>query len=317
MQPWTAASTLNGLAALCCDEPHIRLLSDPDSLALTQRGGGIGALAIAELVVGSEVSLDVGEQCSGYRLNMLRSGRVQSFHRRSSITACAGSIVMHPPQGHASARWAADSRMVAVKIDRDPVDNALSELLGRQVSAEIDFQSIMPATAAAATWINMLVTLAEQSFEPGSMLTRPLVSAPYVDSLVRGLLLVTDHPHRDAVAAEPKTVAPHTVRVALDIIEAEAHLPLTATTLATRCHVSVRSLQDGFRRHLDTSPMTYLREVRLRRAHLTLRQSDSSVTTVASVAYQWGFNNLGRFAAAHTARYGEPPATTLRRRQPK
>ena len=313
MQPWTAAPTLNGLAALCCDEPHIRLLSDPDSLALTQRGGGVGALAIAELAVGSEVSLDVGEQCSGYRLNMLRSGRVQSFHRRSSITACAGSIVIHPPQGHASARWAADSRMVAVKIDRDAVDNALSELLGRQVSAEIDFQPIMSATAAAATWINMLVTLAEQSFEPGSMLTRPLVSAPYVDSLVRGLLLVTDHPHRDAVAAEPKTVAPHTVRAALDIIEAEAHLPLTATTLATRCHVSVRSLQDGFRRHLDTSPMTYLRDVRLRRAHLTLQQSDSSVTTVASVAYQWGFNNLGRFAAAHTARYGEPPATTLRR----
>jgi AraC-like DNA-binding protein len=51
--------------------------------------------------------------------------------------------------------------------------------------------------------------------------------------------------------------------------------------------------------------------------HIRLQQSDSSTTTVASVAYQWGFTNLGRFAAAHAARYGELPAATLRQRQPK
>jgi hypothetical protein len=44
-----------------------------------------------------------------------------------------------------------------------------------------------------------------------------------------------------------------------------------------------------------------------------LRQSDPSMTSVASVAYHWGFTNLGRFAAAHTARYDGPPAATLRR----
>jgi transcriptional regulator GlxA family with amidase domain len=44
-----------------------------------------------------------------------------------------------------------------------------------------------------------------------------------------------------------------------------------------------------------------------------LVESDPSVVTVASVAYDWGFTNLGRFAAAHAARYREPPAKTLRR----
>jgi transcriptional regulator GlxA family with amidase domain len=59
--------------------------------------------------------------------------------------------------------------------------------------------------------------------------------------------------------------------------------------------------------------MTYLREVRLRRAHETLRRSDPSVVTVASVAYDWAFTNLGRFAAAYAERYGELPSDTLRR----
>jgi transcriptional regulator GlxA family with amidase domain len=59
--------------------------------------------------------------------------------------------------------------------------------------------------------------------------------------------------------------------------------------------------------------MAYVREVRLRRAHQSLLESDPSTTSVASVAHRWGFSNLGRFAAAHTARYDEPPAATLRR----
>lgn len=61
------------------------------------------------------------------------------------------------------------------------------------------------------------------------------------------------------------------------------------------------------------SPMTYLRQVRLRRAHDELIESDPSVETVASIAKRWGYTNPGRFAAAHAARYGETPAATLRR----
>jgi transcriptional regulator GlxA family with amidase domain len=134
-----------------------------------------------------------------------------------------------------------------------------------------------------------------------------------VDSLVSGLLLAADHRHRDAIAAEPKAISSRGIRAAVDIIEAEPHLPLTVTALATRTNVSVRSLQEGFRRHLGMSPMAYLRKVRLRQAHRTLQMSDPSVTTVASIAYQWGFTNLGRFATAYAARYGEKPAITLRR----
>jgi transcriptional regulator GlxA family with amidase domain len=59
--------------------------------------------------------------------------------------------------------------------------------------------------------------------------------------------------------------------------------------------------------------MAYLREVRLRRAHQTLLESDPSTTTVASVAHRWGFGHLGRFAAAHAGRYRETPVETLRR----
>ena len=83
------------------------------------------------------------------------------------------------------------------------------------MTANIDFQpTVCTTTGAVRGWLDMLLMLTEQSFQPGSTLTHPLVGMPYVDGLVRGLLFFADHPHRDAVAAEPKTLlrAPSALR---------------------------------------------------------------------------------------------------------
>ena len=113
--------------------------------------------------------------------------------------------------------------------------------------------------------------------------------------------MAADHSHRDALSENGPRIAPRAIRMAIDLIEAEAHLPLTLSSIAARCRVSVRSLQQGFKSHLGTSPMSYLRDVRMRRAHQALLDSDPSAVTVASVAHDWGFTNLGRFAACAAA----------------
>src|SRR5262245_18629392 len=51
-QHWITSSMLDDFAVLCCEHPHIELLSDPDSLSLTHRLGAIGPVAVGELVVG-------------------------------------------------------------------------------------------------------------------------------------------------------------------------------------------------------------------------------------------------------------------------
>jgi transcriptional regulator GlxA family with amidase domain len=145
-----------------------------------------------------------------------------------------------------------------------------------------------------------------------SVIRHTLVSDPLVESLIHGLLLVADHPYRDALALPVKPGRPAAVRDAMDIIEAGAHLPLTTTALAAQCHVSVRTLQEGFQRHLGMSPMAFLRVVRLGRAHRDLRSADPSRNTVAAIAHRWGFTHAGRFAAAHQRMYGETPLRALR-----
>src|ERR1700751_3172286 len=55
------------------------------------------------------------------------------------------------------------------------------------------------------------------------------------------------HRLRGSMPVEPGR--PAAVRDAVDIIEATPHVPLTITALAAQCHVSVRTLQEGFHRH--------------------------------------------------------------------
>jgi AraC-like DNA-binding protein len=312
---WAPAKTFDDFALVCCGRRHMSLLTDPDSFSLSHRVGRIGAVTLSEIAVGSELSLDGGEVCGTYRVVVLRSGCTEGVHRGLSFAGGPGMATVFPPQGRCAARWTAGSRLISVKIDRSAVDDALSDALGWQVMSQPDFTPVMPPNAATTrTWINMAALFRDEVFRPGSVLNRPLVGLPFVDSLVRGFLLAADHPHRDALARDIRLIAPRAIRSAIEIIEEEAHLPLTLSSIATRTHISVRTLQQGFQRHLDTSPMAYLREVRLRRAHQALLRSDPSMVTVASVAYRWGFTNLGRFAAAHSARYRETPTETLRRR---
>jgi AraC-like DNA-binding protein len=274
----------------------------------------MGSLTLSDLVVGANMCLKCGEGCGAYRVFLLRSGGAEWAHPGYSVSGVAGTAAVYTPEGLGALRWDANTEILLIKIDRSAVEDALSDALGRSVASTPDFAPLMPIdTAPGRSWVNMVALFAEQFFHPDGLLNQPMVGKPFVDSMVRGFLLAADHSHRDALLEDGPPTAPRAIRTAIDVIEAEAHLPLTLSAIAARSQVSVRTLQQGFKRHLGMSPMSYLREVRLRRAHQTLLKADPSIVTVASVAYDWGFTNLGRFAAAHAARYSEPPAKTLRR----
>ncbi len=74
----------------------------------------------------------------------------------------------------------------------------------------------------------------------------------------------------------------------------------------------MRSLYEGFRRFRGTSPMEFLRTMRLRRVREDLIDAPAG-TTVSDVATRWGFYQFGRFAAQYRQLFGETPSATLRR----
>lgn len=105
---------------------------------------------------------------------------------------------------------------------------------------------------------------------------------------------------------------PATVRRAKAFIESHPDQPITAADIARASHVSLRAVQIAFRRHLSTTPMAYLRRVRLDRAHADLLAADAAEETVTAIAARCGYAGSSRFAADYRTAYGYLPHQTLR-----
>lgn len=104
---------------------------------------------------------------------------------------------------------------------------------------------------------------------------------------------------------------PALLRRAIAYIEANADRDIALADVAEAVYVTPRALQYMFRRHLELSPMGYLRQVRLNQARQQLLNADPATTTVQAVAARWGFAHTGRFAAAYRRTFGENPSDTL------
>ncbi|MFC8175447.1 helix-turn-helix transcriptional regulator [Streptomyces sp. NPDC057235] len=102
-----------------------------------------------------------------------------------------------------------------------------------------------------------------------------------------------------------------TLRRAVAFIEDNAHRDIGLVDIAAAAYVTPRAAQYAFSRHAGSTPLGYLRRVRLDRAHAELRAADPGSTTVSAVATKWGFAHQGRFAAAYRDAYGVPPSATL------
>ncbi|WP_172828813.1 AraC family transcriptional regulator [Mycobacterium sp. 1164966.3] len=317
--PWVTVQSLDDFGELRHSKlesswwPDIGPLEDAGGLSFTHRRRRLGPITVLDIDFHDEVWVNGGEIRPHYHVTLPVATSSAGMDSNVPLVVGPGSVGVYRPEGQAGVPGYV-GRLLAVMIDRYAVEDALADAIGRSVSSQIDLEPFMRTTSQAVrSWINLVSLFTEQLFRPSSILHQPMVGMPFAEGVVRGLLLATDHSYRATLVGGAIDPPPRAIRAAIDIIETEAHLPLTISALAARSYVSVRSLQQGFRAHVGTTPTAYLREVRLRRAHQDLEASDPSVDTVASVAFRWGFANLGRFAAAHAARYGERPAITLRR----
>jgi AraC-like DNA-binding protein len=271
--------------------PHrLRLLGPSKSFGLTQRVTSVGPMTVGEITYETDVAMRFDEGRASYHVCVPLEGRLEARHRGQQVT----------------------STPTLASVYRPDADIAMETLVGRRADFPIAFDAALPLkTSAVQDWVRLLLMVSRQRERPDSLLRHPLVWDPLLESLIHGFLLVADHPDRDALDAPAEPAGPTAVRDAMGIIETCPQMPLTTATLAMQCHISVRTLQEGFRRHLGISPMAYLRTIRLRHAHRDLRTAYPTHVTVASIAHRWGFTHLGRFAAAHKAMFGETPLQVL------
>lgn len=99
----------------------------------------------------------------------------------------------------------------------------------------------------------------------------------------------------------------------LGLIEAEPDHAFSLVELCRSGGCSAKTLEVLFRVRIGMTPNRYLRLRRLWAARKALLAADPRVATVSQLAMDCGFWELGRFAVAYRAQFGESPSDTLRR----
>ncbi|MEV8314451.1 AraC family transcriptional regulator [Streptomyces sp. NPDC059900] len=284
--------------------------------------GQLGSLTVGELSCGADVRMRLGE-LGAYHVNILLGGHM-SFRQgggAGTVATAERAGVFQPVGDTVVERWTGDCRLLAVKMDREALEQRLEQLLGRAVRAPLTLAPELDTTCGPGrSWSRLVTTVMEDlREEPAegaqgqpSLYTSPLVAAPLQEAILNGLLLAVEHPFRAELAAPASRLRPTPVKRAMDAVHERPEHPFTPAGLAAEARVGVRWLQEAFRRYVGMSPMAYVRDVRLTRVRDELRAAEPGSLSVSEVAHRWGFSHLGRFAEQYHARFGELPSETLR-----
>lgn len=114
--------------------------------------------------------------------------------------------------------------------------------------------------------------------------------------------------------AEFSRALPADIVSALRWLRGHLSEPVRLEQLADIAGVRPRTLETHFKLFLGTTPLGWVRRMRLTQARQRLLRS-AGKTTVTDVAVATGFNQLGRFAAEYRKMFGELPSATVRRLQ--
>ena len=205
------------------------------------------------------------------------------------------------------------------RLDLLTVHVALDELgaaaSGGAGAARPRFAGTAPVSPALeAHWLHTLryawrsVVLSDELFQ------NPLIRTATFDAVLAAAVAAFPITAEASTADQDQRAAvSRAVRLAQDFIDEHVAEAVTVQQIARAAGVSVRALQLGFRRDLDTTPLQHLRRRRLEAARAALLEASPDHLRVGELGQRWGWSNGGRFTAEYRALFGESPSRTLRR----
>ena len=317
-----------------------RLLSGPHAT----RRGGVTALSEAIRTMEGEHRRTVERSDSSIELRNVRLGAISMGVRRHHAMH-AVSVHRHPASpfivqfifddevpvsidqakcriGHGEAflippgcrfeRRDLDDRgtSVSVMFEGAAVRGRLADRLGRELDRPLVFRTEVVASRNAL--LAMLVSI-DRALETG--LAAPGDAA--IEAMQRAFLdLLLDlqpHSYSKALAASEHGRKSMRIEIVRALVARYPSARHSVEDLAAAAECSVRSLQANFAEHCATSPIEYVRRLRLELARNRLLD-ETCRAPIASIATDFGFASASRFAAEYRRRYGETPSETRQRR---
>ncbi|MGF6528823.1 AraC-like DNA-binding protein [Variovorax sp. PvP013] len=262
----------------------------------------------------SGMQLLIDEPMDGYGMSFPSSGSlsVDTGAREPTHSQPNGGLILDSLTAD-SATFSPGSAWQRIALDSGELHRHVTLLTDRPVHRRVRFAPHFRMDGGASR----LMFEIGQAIIDGMRDQAPLMSAPMaIVSLKEAVLSLfveaMPHDHSEYLGRRTALPAPKHVRRAIEFMHANLLRPLRLEDIALASQTSARSLQMAFRQFRNTTPMDYLRRLRLDGARNELIHCPPG-TSVADVAYRWGFAHHGMFASRYAKLFGESPSATLRR----
>jgi AraC-like DNA-binding protein len=274
----------------------------------------LGDLTAGLLSYGESVRM-VTAEAANFHVNLPLKGKaISRTGTAEAVVLERGLAGVFPPGAPADISWSHDCAQLCLMVSPEKLEDELERLLGRSLDVPLSFEFSMDLRSGQGRLWQPALQLVHRTLAGPSDLADLPLAARHIESVVLdGLLIGQPHNYTEQLRRSTPAGPRSAVSRAAELLEEQPGEPWNSVRLAQAVHLSVRALQEGFKRDFDVPPMAYLRQVRLRRVREALSEANHEYATVRSVATRFGFLHMSRFASTYRQTFGEAPSTTLAR----
>lgn len=246
-----------------------------------------------------------------YLVQIPLQGRCLVQHQGESREVAGGSAFILNPFTPSTKTWHGQISQMMVWIDRRFMAEVLASELGYDLEAPLEFRlNQLDEERVQVMLKNMLsiVTMLQTSPAPPHW----RVARQLERMLVTDILATLPHNYSAALDRSENNVAPYYVRRVERFLRKRLGEQIVMKDVCEVAGVSERALFYAFRQFRRTTPMAYLKTLRLEEARRKLLRASEAGGTVTEIAIDCGFTYLSAFSREYKRRFNESPSETLK-----
>ncbi|WP_246799155.1 AraC family transcriptional regulator [Rhizobium leguminosarum] len=206
------------------------------------------------------------------------------------------------------------SNYIGLSFEKAAMVQQVSELLDGPVTTDLEFDRIVDLTSEKGLRLAALGHLVWSclNLSEADRLSPAAIERLFQATMI-ALLEVAPNSYLPRLERSLSPAVSWQVKRAIEYMHSNLAQSMTVALIAAETGTSVRALQAAFQRFKGTTPLGYLRTIRLEAARRALL-GDGGSRSISDAARNAGFTHMGRFAAAYYQAFGETPSETLRMR---
>jgi|SRR5690554_197481 len=272
----------------------------------------IGHIGVGRMSYGGEITIQPAVFEDFFLIQMPFCGFEKITLGKDKILCSPQEIGIINPYVKSVINHQPNTEKLVIRIDKKLVEKNCQQILNRTLNKNIEFEPTMSvSTNAGMQWLRMVSWIFNFISDEENL--SPLMVAQIENNLANMLLEYQLNTYSREIHNDSVSIAPSFVKKVEYYIQDNAQKEISINDLAELAGVSARSLFTGFKKYRNTTPMRFLKEVRLQCAYEDLKKASLGSEKVTTIAFKWGFTHLGYFSTDYKNRFGETPYETLSR----